>query len=737
MKKTIIFLFSLLFCFSQNSLVFAQNQAKADSLLALLPQSADSTKVSLLIKVANLYMRNDTTKFRTYLQQGENIAQQHQLYRWEGKCQQRFAFYLYNVRGEHLVAIKQYQKALKTYEKVSNTEIDRASCYYYISYIYRVMGDVANALQYALKIFKLPKIDQDIETLARAYDLIGQVYYHEQDYEQAIINKEKSLAYYKQKGDNAGIALSLNNLATAYLGMKQYEKAIEINREAMAYHEKDKDSVGMTYPIHNIGDAYLNMREYKKAIPYFELSMRVYGQSGSTVDAAMDYTKLANCLVNIGQIEKAEKYIRQGLKLSGQNNEMNSVIDCYDILSAIDSAKGNFKSALAYHKKATELRDSIDSKEKKDQILKMRTMYDVERKDAENLVLKKDQELSEKTIKQQYGIIIGAIIGVILCVGLAIVLYRSKEQSLKANRQLQAQQEQIEQYNEELRQQNEEINAILELANTQKNELEHQHKEITDSIAYAQRIQQAILPFANRFQKTFGADNFFILYKPRNVVSGDFYWLYEGENPTSPLQNLTTLIVADCTGHGVPGAFMSMIGTQLLQEIVIQKNINSPEKILAKLQKEVTYALKQKETQTFDGMDIAVLAIDKPNQKAYFAGAMNPMIYIQNNELVELKGDKIPIGGVQMGEEAVYTLKTIDLTQPTTFYLFSDGYQDQFGGERNKKFTTKALRELLLQNHAQPLATQEKIFQNTIEQWIAKAKESQTDDITMVGVKVG
>ncbi len=247
------------------------------------------------------------------------------------------------------------------------------------------------------------------------------------------------------------------------------------------------------------------------------------------------------------------------------------------------------------------------------------------------------------------------------------------------------------------------------------------------------------MPFANRFDNTFGTENYFILYQPRNVVSGDFYWLYEGEQNANQIANpnqIITLIVADCTGHGVPGAFMSMIGTQLLQEIVIQKNITSPENILINLQREIAYALQQKQSKTHDGMDIVALSIDRANKKVLFSGAMNPIFYVQNNELIELKGDKNPIGGVQIDADRSYTLKMIDCDVPTTFYLVSDGYQDQFGGERDKKFTSRRMKELFAENHSKTMEMQKNSLENAINEWITIANETQTDDITVMGIKI-
>jgi serine phosphatase RsbU (regulator of sigma subunit) len=263
--------------------------------------------------------------------------------------------------------------------------------------------------------------------------------------------------------------------------------------------------------------------------------------------------------------------------------------------------------------------------------------------------------------------------------------------------------------------------------------LQNQHNEITDSIAYAQRIQQAVLPFTDRFNATFGAENYFILYKPRNVVSGDFYWLYENDKvENQPI----ILVVADCTGHGVPGAFMSMIGIQLLQEIVIQQNTILPDEILTKLKSEIIYVLKQKQSKTNDGMDAVAISINKPNKKVLFAGAMNPLFYIQDDKLIEIKGDKISIGGMYSDEGKIYSSTTILCETTTTFYLVSDGYRDQFGGKANKKFTSKQMKELFMTNHQQKMSVQKNILETAINEWITIANETQTDDITVMGIKI-
>jgi serine phosphatase RsbU (regulator of sigma subunit) len=237
------------------------------------------------------------------------------------------------------------------------------------------------------------------------------------------------------------------------------------------------------------------------------------------------------------------------------------------------------------------------------------------------------------------------------------------------------------------------------------------------------------LPFEEHFAQYLGKENFFILYKPKDIVSGDFYFFEKVDNK---------LIIAavDCTGHGVPGAFMSMIGINLLEEIIVfQKNTN-PAEILTLLHKKIRFVLKQKETKNADSMDLSMVVIDKEKQLMEFSGAKNAMIYVQNKELYTLKADKMPIGGEQKEMERIFTKQTIDISQPTTIYLFSDGYQDQFGGKNKKKFMISQMRELFLSFYNIPMSAQQNILDETIENWIAEGRERQIDDILVVGVKI-
>lgn len=287
---------------------------------------------------------------------------------------------------------------------------------------------------------------------------------------------------------------------------------------------------------------------------------------------------------------------------------------------------------------------------------------------------------------------------------------------------------------EELQQSFEELKAVQEILEQrqqdilQKNiRIEKLYKNVSASINYAQNIQAAILPTTQKIQQLL--PNSFIFFKPRDVVSGDFYYLEK-------IEGKIILAAVDCTGHGVPGAFMSLIGNDLLNNIIHNKGIAQPAQILEQLHIGIRQLLRQKENNNHDGMDISMIAIDAKNQTVEFAGAKNPLVYIQNDELAVIKGDKLAIGGQQRELKRVFTTHKIDLTSPTSFYLFSDGIQDQFGGTDGKKFSPKRLRNLVLEIHQKPMLEQKKIVTKTLADWQHEAQEEQIDDMLLIGVRV-
>jgi ligand-binding sensor domain-containing protein/serine phosphatase RsbU (regulator of sigma subunit) len=288
--------------------------------------------------------------------------------------------------------------------------------------------------------------------------------------------------------------------------------------------------------------------------------------------------------------------------------------------------------------------------------------------------------------------------------------------------------------------------------NIEKQKVEIAHKDIKDSINYAKKIQEAILPEEDEIKKHL--NEYFILYKPKDIVAGDFYWFHavssefgvqsseiKNKNVQATSTQLRTpnsqllIAAADCTGHGVPGAFMSMIGSTFLNEIV-RKGIVMPDKILNELNINVRRALKQntESSQSRDGMDIALCLVDFEKQKLYYAGANRPCLIVRNNDVLEYKADKFPVGGLHLGAENKFTLNAIDLLKGDVVYLFSDGYADQFGGSKGKKFMHKNLKELLVSSSHFKMDEQKSKLDETISAW--RGRSEQVDDILVIGLRI-
>ena len=277
-----------------------------------------------------------------------------------------------------------------------------------------------------------------------------------------------------------------------------------------------------------------------------------------------------------------------------------------------------------------------------------------------------------------------------------------------------------------MRQQGEIIRQRDELDISNK-ELDKKNHQIMESINYAKLIQTAMLQPETSLDKH--VPDSFILFKPRNVVSGDFYWYTNKDDK---------IIIAaiDCTGHGVPGAFMSMIGANILNQIVLNDNNTEPNIILDELHKGVNIALNQKHTGNDDGMDASLFVIDKKKKIIGFSGAKNSLVLIREGQLEEIDGDDFSIGGFMRNDDELFTKKEVPIDGDIYVYSFSDGYPDQFGGEKNRKFMHGRMKNLLYDIHKKDMAEQKNILEGTIEDWKRESNAKQTDDILVIGMHV-
>lgn len=321
-----------------------------------------------------------------------------------------------------------------------------------------------------------------------------------------------------------------------------------------------------------------------------------------------------------------------------------------------------------------------------------------------------------KAIEKQRLLLYFAIIALILVSGLVYYIYRGYKIKKEANIKL-------EEKNRLISAQKDEIQKQKEIAESQRDLITYQKKHITDSIHYAKRIQTALLPSLELFSDEI---DHFVLYKPRDIVSGDFYWV-------AKIDGQQMVIAADCTGHGVPGAFMSMLGVSLLNEIILNKKIIQPDLVLNLLREYIIHSLKQvvQTSGIKDGMDMCVCLIDFENNKMQFAGANNPLWIFTNGQLNEIKGDKMPVA--IHDTMPPFTNHILDLKKGDTFYIFSDGYADQFGGPQRKKLLNKNFKMLLQEVQALPMLKQGAKVDEFFEDW--RKELDQIDDVCVIGIR--
>lgn len=406
----------------------------------------------------------------------------------------------------------------------------------------------------------------------------------------------------------------------------------------------------------------------------------------------------------------------------------------------------NVKLGDSLRRSSDSLKTTLDSLAQMAEHLKITTetlmLHEIRLQQAAVKALEEEKRnmILEQEKKQQQRIIYLSLaaLGAVAIIGFLIFQnYRSQR---RLNAELTRQRNELAQKNAEIEMQKEEIltqnqnimeqNAQIE---AQRDKIHAKNQQILAGLNYASRIQTSMLPSIDRIRRSI--PDFFVFYKPRDVVSGDFYWF--GQVGTGVHTQLI-LAAADCTGHGVPGGFMSMIGNKLLDEIVYIRNVHSPEQILNELHKGVIKSLRQDETRNNDGMDISICAIYPHQQKMQIASAKNPVIYIQNEELCEIKGDKLPIGGV-VTEQRDYTLHEISIATPAMVYMFSDGLQDQFGGPEGKKFMLRNLRNKLASICDKPAEEQLQVIEATVKKWMEGygTVHKQLDDMMLMGFRVG
>ena len=400
---------------------------------------------------------------------------------------------------------------------------------------------------------------------------------------------------------------------------------------------------------------------------------------------------------------EALKYYIPSAEILEELNHLNSSSITYDIIGNIYQDLGDYKEANSYFQKRIKIDDKINIqysiKQKADSI---QLAFEKKNLKKQEILTQKANTLKEETEKVLFmfeiGVIVAIIFLIIVIVFLVIVYYQWKKTRSQ--------------------------NKIIE---NQHKQLDESHREITDSINYAKNIQDAMMTSRVYLQDVLPES--FILFRPKDVVSGDYYWVYK-----TPFNNIY-FTVADCTGHGVPGAFMSMIGTSLLNENIIEKKVNNPGEVLDNMREKIIDSLNDKNSarETRDGMDIALCKLNFEKLTVEYAGANNPLVHIRDGEINHIKANYQPVA-LTVGEKKPFTNHQIQLKKGDMLYIYSDGYADQFGGEKGKKFMVTKFRKLLASISSLSIEEQKQRLEDEFDSW--RGEHDQIDDVCVMGVRI-
>lgn len=564
-----------------------------------------------------------------------------------------------------------------------------------------------------------------------------------------LLAKLNSLDQESQKIDYAE---TCNKLGYNFWELQNHEKAIEYFEKSLTLNQQINNNNAVMHIYTNLGLIYSDIGQYETSLLNFRKSLKLRENFNEKSLIATELINISVVLQKLKRYFESNTNAEDAIKIAQSINNFKIIRRCYGILYENYKSLGDAQKSMEYfnlyatfekHIQKEEMKQmESESKKKVDQISIIAKQAEKEKQKTKEELLKKEQKLrkseeistlqqqeikkkqleltvKDELINQKNKTLIIFFSGLIVVFVLLIYIFISFKQKQKINKTLETQNSQILQHQEEIKKKS---------------------LNITKSINYASRIQSAMMQPQQRLQQ-FLPDSF-IFFKPRDIVSGDFYW-FEPINLKSYIieqiesENLyigdLLITAADCTGHGVPGAFMSMIGIKQLDEI-LKSGETAPHMILDELHQGVSKALKQDITDNDDGMDMALCKIMRKEKKLEFAGAKNPMIYFQKGVMHEIKGDHYPVGGLKYKGRKPFTKHQISIEYPTTCYIYSDGFQDQFGGSDGRKFMTKKFKQLLAEIHTKPMYEQHTILERTLYDW--KGSNKQVDDIIIIGFKI-
>lgn len=601
--------------------------------------------------------------------------------------------------------------------------------------IYYLTARYPEGLRYYLLSVKIRADLKDSSNLAKGYNNIALIHFEQRNYDESLRFHEKSIAIKKSRNDLNGLASSYGNVGNIYqhlgseanssgkrkmadsllsIASEYQEKAKEIQEKLVAENTSEaRYQLGLAGTFNNLGniayersiltndEALLN-----EARIYHEKARILQEMFGDQRGLSHSHINLASIFEKTGDLDKVIREYEQAIELAKKLDFHEELKLSYYGLSQACEKKGDFQKGLDYYKLYTAEKDSILNIAKQEQITLMQEKFNAKDKEREILLLNNNHKIAQTELEKQRVIRKSFIIGLVLA-GILILLIAALLMILWNRYKLKT--------------------KIYSRLETQNKLIGRKNKEITDSITYAKRIQLALLPPEAQIRKVI--PDSFIFYKPKDIVSGDFYWIEEWGKKI-------LIAVADCTGHGVPGAFMSVVGYNLLNQAVNVYGMDKPAVILNHMNKWLYKILHQniEESSVKDGMDICLISIDKKTLMLEYAGAFNPLWILHENRFMALKGNKFPVG-VFIGDYLnIFSSQQIQLVKGDQLYLFTDGFADQFGGPDGKKFKYRQLRTMIESSSVKTMEEQGKEIEQVFESWRGTAE--QVDDVCVLGFKI-
>ena len=605
------------------------------------------------------------------------------------------------LRAKYPEAIEFAKRSLSHYTKMKDKR-QISQSYNLFGSIYASMGNNERSISAYYSALRFAQESNYDFGMATAYNNLGARLEIIRDTLSAFKAYFKALTYFHRSDSKSRIASVYNNLGVLHKNTGNNDSAIYYYSRSCELYKEMNDVFGIATSYMNLGGIYYDNGDMDKVLEYDLRSLELYESVNSIFGQVIALNNIAGDYEKLKQYTKAIEFSKKSLELASAHEQLEDMKVAYQSLAQVAEKMKDFESAYDYFKKFQKMSDSIAGMQNKKNMLELTTKYRSEEQEKEILWL------NERDSKNRI-VIYAVASGLFMILLLAAVLLNRYRVKQRANKLLKAQNREI---------------------NTQKLVIEGKNKDITDSIRYAQRIQNAILAPDHLVKKIF--PDSFIFFRPKDIVSGDFYWFEKWGNEIF-------FAAVDCTGHGVPGALMSVVGYNILNQALNEHGLTKPNLILNSLNKGISRMMRQESaelsaTEVKDGMDIALCSFDREKMQLNYSGAFNSLYIIRHGKLMVIKPDKIPIGSYKSGDTASYSLNEFKMEKGDCIYIFTDGYADQFGGPHGKKFKYKQFQEILIWNSEFDMKEQLFRLETELERW--KGKLEQVDDILVIGIKV-